>query len=79
MYNLHIERALNIIGNPHLIRPLYDLARIFARNHDNRDIPDQVVAVHVFQNPEAVHPRHDDIEKNQRNLHLIAAQHVETC
>ena len=79
MYNLHIERALDIIRNSPLIRLLDDLARIFARNHDNRDIPDQVVAVHVFQNPEAVHPRHDDIEKNQGNLRLITVQHVETC
>ena len=78
VYNLHVERALDIIRNAPLIRPLHGLARIFARNHDNRDIPDQVVAVHVFQNPEAVHPWHDDIEKDQGNLRLIAIQHVET-
>ena len=76
--NLCIEWPADIIRYSHFVSPSYTLFGVFTGNHDNRNIFDPVIFVHIMQNLKSIHSRHYNIQKNQRYLSSILLQKPQT-
>ena len=66
-----IKRSAYIIRDPQLICTLHMERAALRRDHNDRDLIDPVASVHHFQDTEAIHLRHHDIQQNKGKLHSV--------
>ena len=73
-HHLHIEGALDVICHAQLIGVAHAIRRGVRRDHDDRDVVQQLPPLHLLQHLNTVHARHDHIQQHQRNVRSIFFQ-----
>ena len=79
VYNTCIKWTVDIIWNTHFISSSNSLCRIFTGNHNNRDIFQIMVMIHIIQDTKSIHARHNNIQKHKWNTCFILTKHINTC
>ena len=70
-HDVDIERPRDVVGDAERIGVLHRLHGLLRGDHDDRNLLDPVVAVHLLEHLEAVHLRHVDVEQNQIDGHVF--------
>ena len=66
-----VEGTGDKVRHPQLVGPLDVRGRGLGGDHDDRNVLDPVVPVHDGEHLEAVHLRHDDVQQEQVDLHMV--------